>query len=83
MKRDPRAARLAIRSERRPSNQLGRGNRGVRNWLEQSGFAHGLLKVLAVFGVSLVMADGVLTPAQSVLGAIQGRFARATSSDMV
>jgi len=28
--------------------------------------------VLAVFGVSLIMADGVLTPAQSVLGAIQG-----------
>lgn len=28
--------------------------------------------LLAVFGVSLVVADGVLTPAQSVLGAIQG-----------
>lgn len=28
--------------------------------------------MLAVFGVSLILADGVLTPAQSVLGAIQG-----------
>lgn len=27
---------------------------------------------MGVFGVSLVMSDGVLTPAQSVLGAIQG-----------
>lgn len=31
-----------------------------------------MLMLLAVFGVSLVVADGVLTPAQSVLGAIQG-----------
>lgn len=31
-----------------------------------------LLKVVGVLGVSLVMSDGVLTPAQSVLGAIQG-----------
>jgi K+ transporter len=30
------------------------------------------LKLVAVFGVSLIMADGILTPAQSVLGAIQG-----------
>lgn len=53
-------------SELRPSN------RGFRDVLENSRFIHGLLKVLAVFGVSLIMADGVLTPAQSVLGAIQG-----------
>jgi KUP system potassium uptake protein len=30
------------------------------------------LKIVGVLGVSLVMSDGVLTPAQSVLGAIQG-----------
>lgn len=40
--------------------------------MEKSRFVHGLFKALAVFGVSLIMADGVLTPAQSVLGAIQG-----------
>jgi K+ transporter len=33
---------------------------------------HGFLKFLAVFGVSLIIADGILTPAQSILGAIQG-----------
>ncbi|KAK9482284.1 potassium transporter-domain-containing protein [Lipomyces starkeyi] len=35
-------------------------------------FAQRLLKGLAVLGVSMIMADGVLTPAQSVLGGIQG-----------
>ena len=30
------------------------------------------LKIISVLGVSLIMADGLLTPAQSVLGAIQG-----------
>jgi len=58
--------------ERYASSELRPTNRGVRTALENSRFIHGLLKVLAVFGVSLIMADGVLTPAQSVLGAIQG-----------
>ena len=58
--------------ERYASSELRPTNRGFRNALENSRFIHGLLKVLAVFGVSLIMADGVLTPAQSVLGAIQG-----------
>ena len=30
------------------------------------------LKTMGVFAVSMVMSDGVLTPAQSVLGAVQG-----------
>ncbi|KAJ8613307.1 hypothetical protein MRB53_036994 [Persea americana] len=46
-------------------------NLGLRSFLERSRFSHGLLKALAVFGVCFIMADGVLTPAQSVLGAIQ------------
>jgi KUP system potassium uptake protein len=54
------------------SNDLRPSNRGVRNVLENSPFVHALLKVLAVFGVSLIIADGILTPAQSILGAIQG-----------
>jgi KUP system potassium uptake protein len=58
--------------ERYASSELRPTSRGLRNTLENSRFIHGLLKVLAVFGVSLIMADGVLTPAQSVLGAIQG-----------
>jgi KUP system potassium uptake protein len=40
--------------------------------MEHSRIVHAILKLLGVFGVSLIMADGVLTPAQSVLGAIQG-----------
>jgi len=58
--------------ERYASSELRPTNRSFRDALENSRFIHGLLKVLAVFGVSLIMADGVLTPAQSVLGAIQG-----------
>lgn len=40
--------------------------------MEKSGASKLLLKIFGVLGVSMVMADGVLTPAQSVLGAIQG-----------
>ncbi|WYZ42411.1 hypothetical protein EsH8_VI_000110 [Colletotrichum jinshuiense] len=34
--------------------------------------AQGFLKTIGVLAVSMVIADGILTPAQSVLGAIQG-----------
>lgn len=71
MKRDPRINNL-VKMERYETNDIGPSNRGIRSWLEKSRIAHGLLKVLAVFGVALIMADGILTPAQSVLGAIQG-----------
>ena len=47
-------------------------NKGIRTFIENSRVARVALKVLGVLGVSMVMADGVLTPAQSVLGAIQG-----------
>ncbi|KEQ73566.1 putative potassium transporter [Aureobasidium namibiae CBS 147.97] len=71
MKRDPRTYH-AIKMERYPNAELPKQSRSIRNWLEKSKIAHALLKVLAVFGVSLIIADGILTPAQSVLGAIQG-----------
>ncbi|KAI5235854.1 putative potassium transporter [Aureobasidium subglaciale] len=71
MKRDPRTYH-AIKMERYPNAELPRQSRSIRNWLEKSKVAHAILKVLAVFGVSLIIADGILTPAQSVLGAIQG-----------
>lgn len=58
--------------DRYDSNELSTPIKGVRTWLEKSRIAKVILKVLAVFGVSLIMADGLLTPAQSVLGAIQG-----------
>lgn len=46
--------------------------RQMRNILERSKFARGLLKVMGVLAVTMVMSDGLLTPAQSVLGAVQG-----------
>ncbi|KAF2492470.1 potassium uptake protein [Lophium mytilinum] len=61
-----------IKLERYMSTDLKPSNRSVRNFLERSSIARVLLKVLAVLGVSLILADGILTPAQSVLGAIQG-----------
>lgn len=61
-----------IKLERYMSTDLKPSNRSVRNFLERSSVARVLLKALAVFGVSLILADGILTPAQSVLGAIQG-----------
>lgn len=48
------------------------GTNRIRRTLEKSMFVRGLLKAIAVMSVSMVMADGVLTPAQSVLGAVQG-----------
>lgn len=75
MKRDPRSYHT-VKIERYTNNQLKPGNRAVRGWLERSRVAHAILKILAVFGVSLIMADGILTPAQSVLGAIQGEFSQ-------
>ena len=71
MKRDPRVNQL-VKMERYDTDELYPSNRGIRNWLEKSVAARAFLKILSVFGVSLIMADGVLTPAQSVLGAIQG-----------
>jgi KUP system potassium uptake protein len=61
-----------VRMARYKSNELRPTNRGVRAFIENNKVVHGLLKLVAVFGVSLIMADGILTPAQSVLGAIQG-----------
>jgi KUP system potassium uptake protein len=40
--------------------------------MEESRFMHGLLKTIGVLAVSMVIVDGILTPAQSVLGAVQG-----------
>lgn len=58
--------------ERYDTADLKPTNKGARDLMERSRFIRGLLKTLAVLGVSLVLADSILTPAQSVLGAIQG-----------
>ncbi|EPE24954.1 hypothetical protein GLAREA_11535 [Glarea lozoyensis ATCC 20868] len=70
-KRDPREASL-IKMERHLTDDLYKVNRSVRSGIESSKFARGLLKIIGVLAVSMVMSDGVLTPAQSVLGAVQG-----------
>ncbi|KAI1822997.1 potassium transporter [Xylaria intraflava] len=69
--RDPREA-SSIKMERHLTKDLSPSNLSVRRGLENSMFFRGLLKGLGVLAVSMVIADGILTPAQSVLGAIQG-----------
>ncbi|KAK0118864.1 hypothetical protein ONS96_011944 [Cadophora gregata f. sp. sojae] len=70
-KRDPREASL-IKMERYLTGDIEGANLRVRSRIEKSKLARGLLKTIGVLAVSMVMSDGVLTPAQSVLGAVQG-----------
>jgi KUP system potassium uptake protein len=58
--------------ERHLSVDMRTTNRTLRHKMEESRFMHGFLKTIGVLAVSMVIADGVLTPAQSVLGAVQG-----------
>ncbi|EGO52014.1 hypothetical protein NEUTE1DRAFT_149642 [Neurospora tetrasperma FGSC 2508] len=69
--RDPRE-QVTVRMERHLTNDLKPPTRSLRAKLEGSRFTHVLLKIIGVLAVSMVMSDGVLTPAQSVLGAVQG-----------
>lgn len=67
---DPNTAMTKI--ERYHTGEMKTTGRTLRSFLEGSSTAKFFLKFIGVLGVSLVMADGVLTPAQSVLGAVQG-----------
>ena len=69
--RDPNAVGT-VSLDRHLTGDMKPVNKGIRTFIENSRVARVALKVLGVLGVSMVMADGVLTPAQSVLGAIQG-----------
>lgn len=69
--RDPNVA-FAPRLERHDTNDMDVVGKRFRTFLERSTVAKFCLKLTGVVGVSMVIADGVLTPAQSVLGAIQG-----------
>ncbi|KAF7558828.1 hypothetical protein G7046_g5323 [Stylonectria norvegica] len=65
--------RIIVRLERElQGSQLKPAGKVVRDFLERSSGAKAVLKIVGVLGVSMVVADSVLTPAQSVLGAIQG-----------
>lgn len=61
-----------IKMERCLTSDIRPSGRTLRSGMEHSWIAKTTLKFIGVLGVSLVMSDGVLTPAQSVLGAIQG-----------
>jgi len=67
---DRKSARMV--SMRCQDKELRPANREFRRVLEHYPFVHAIFKGVAVLGVCLMIADGVLTPAQSVLGAIQG-----------
>lgn len=58
--------------ERHLTGNLRPVNRGIRDALEKNKFFRRLLQTIGVLAVSMVLSDGVLTPAQSVLGAVQG-----------
>ena len=61
-----------IKLERHKTEDIPSSNSHVRNFIERSKTIKILLKIVGVLAVSMVMSDGVLTPAQSVLGAVQG-----------
>ncbi|KAK2014549.1 potassium uptake protein [Colletotrichum eremochloae] len=68
---DPREE-ATVRMERQNTQDVRPVTRGIRSVIEKSRITRGFLKTIGVLAVSMVIADGVLTPAQSVLGAIQG-----------
>lgn len=70
-KHDPKRRHLH-RLTRFKSNELRPLEQKMRDYLEHSRAMHFVLKALSVLGVSLILADTILTPAQSVLGAVQG-----------
>jgi len=71
IERDPRE-QVITKTQRRENQELSKSSAKLRAQIEKSMFVRRLLKFIGVLAVSLVIADGVLTPAQSVLGAVQG-----------
>jgi KUP system potassium uptake protein len=54
------------------SGDLEGAGRHMRHGIERSSFVKAVLKVMGILAVTMVISDGILTPAQSVLGAVQG-----------
>ncbi|KAK4548717.1 hypothetical protein LTR36_008490 [Oleoguttula mirabilis] len=69
--RDPREDQL-VDFQRWNTGDMHPENAHLRKSLEKSRFFKAFLKFIGVLAVSMVLSDGVLTPAQSVLGAVQG-----------
>ena len=59
------------------SDLSGRPMKG--SWIRESKFARRVVLVWTLFGASCVMADGLLTPAVSVISAVAGICWRFTS----
>lgn len=66
------ANQRSVRMQRYLTGEMKLGGKSLRSILEHSVACKVLLKFVGILGVALIMADGMLTPAQSVLGAIQG-----------
>ncbi|WVW86517.1 potassium uptake protein [Kwoniella bestiolae CBS 10118] len=69
--RDPREKSL-VQMRRMDTGDLESTGKHLRRGIETSKVVKTSLKIIGVFAVTMVLSDGVLTPAQSVLGAIQG-----------
>ncbi|KAJ5771551.1 potassium transporter [Penicillium odoratum] len=69
--RDPREASL-VRMKRYMSSELAGAGQKLRRRIESSKVTRKILQVTGVLAVTMVLSDGLLTPAQSVLGAVQG-----------
>ncbi|XP_073004425.1 potassium transporter 7-like isoform X1 [Typha latifolia] len=67
----PSDARISSFQLKAPSPELERSIK-VKQQLESSEFLKELLLVLVLFGTSMVIADGVVTPAMSVISAVSG-----------
>ncbi|KAL1919211.1 uncharacterized protein VTP21DRAFT_1903 [Calcarisporiella thermophila] len=61
-----------IEFARYPTNEMKKTNAKIRSLIERSFFIRRSIAALSLIGVSMVIGDGILTPAQSVLGAVQG-----------
>lgn len=87
VRRDPNvSSTMRLDRHRTRAGDMTPVDRSMRDFLEKSHVAQSALKVIGVLGVSMVMADGVLMPAQSVLGAVQGikvANAQLTTTDIV
>jgi hypothetical protein len=62
---DPRTSGT-VKLDRHLTGEMAPVSRSLRSFIERSGAMQFLLKAIGVLGVSMIMADGILTPAQSV-----------------
>jgi len=60
MRYDPNGTH-SLKLERIKSGEMKRTNRNFRNMIERSSIAKIVLEIIGVIGVSLIIADGVLT----------------------